>query len=217
MDEHIRPRESLSSVAAAPNMPSSPGESPARPSTDRQVARHPRKQLSDPIPHARHPYRLIVAHDDNRLIGTNGALPWSHPEDLKHFRRETMGHAIIMGRKTFSSIGQALPGRHNIVVTNNPDWSAPGALPVASLEMALELASTLDPLPFVIGGATLYDRSMAHAQELLVTHVAGQHEGDTYLANYEAMGFVCVDVQACPSSSSLRFMRWKPAASAMQP
>ena len=124
---------------------------------------------------------LIVAMSRNRIIGDKNRLPWYLPEDLKHFKAITMGHPIIMGRKTFDSIGRPLPGRENIVVTRNEDYDAPGVIVVHSLAEAVQACGDRDA--FVIGGAQLYQEALAHAQRLYVTMIDRDFEGDTYFPN----------------------------------
>ncbi len=126
------------------------------------------------------PLALIVAMADNRVIGRNGTLPWHLPEDLKRFKALTMGHAILMGRATHESIGKALPGRRNIVISRTPGASFQGCEVAASLDDALSLARTTDAQPFVIGGAQLYAAALSAVTHLFVTHVDGEVGGDTF-------------------------------------
>jgi len=127
---------------------------------------------------------LIVAVSRNGVIGRDGDLPWHIPEDLKHFRRNTVGHAIIMGRKTWDSIGRPLPKRRNIVVTRKRGMVLEGAEVVHSLGEALDLAREEDPEPRVIGGATLYREAFPSATRLLLTEVQRDVEGDTYFPDW---------------------------------
>jgi dihydrofolate reductase len=122
---------------------------------------------------------LIVAMAENRVIGRDNALPWRLPADLKHFRRITMGHPIIMGRKNFDSIGRPLPGRTNIVVTRSPDFSVPGCIVTHSVPDALAAANA-DAEPFIIGGAELYAQTLAQATRLYLTLVHAEIPGDVY-------------------------------------
>jgi len=122
---------------------------------------------------------IIVARARNGVIGKQGALPWHLPEDLAHFKATTTGHAIIMGRKTWDSIGRPLPKRRNIVVTRNPDWSAAGAERAGSLTEAVALAAGDEV--FIIGGAQLYDEALGMADKLIVTEIEADFEGDTWL------------------------------------
>ena len=112
---------------------------------------------------------IIVATDAERGIGIHNALPWRLPEDLAHFKRTTSGHAIIMGRKTFDSIGRPLPNRRNIVVTRNPAWRHDGVEAAASFEAAVALAGEAEA--FVIGGAQIYAEALASAARLIVTEI----------------------------------------------
>jgi dihydrofolate reductase len=121
---------------------------------------------------------LIAAVAENNVIGDGQAMLWRLSSDLKRFRRLTMGKPIIMGRKTWQSIGKALAGRTNIVVTRNPGFSAEGALVAPSLDAALGLAARESPDEImVIGGGEIYAQAMARADRLYVTHVAANPEG----------------------------------------
>lgn len=123
---------------------------------------------------------LIVARARNGTIGRGGTLPWRLPEDLGHFKRTTMGQPIVMGRRTWTSIGRPLPGRRSIVVSRDASFTAPGAQVVPSLAAALAAAGTTGEV-FVIGGARLYAEAMPHAQRLVVTQIDADFEGDTFL------------------------------------
>ena len=122
---------------------------------------------------------VIVAMAANRVIGKDNALPWRISEDLKRFKRLTMGHPIIMGRKTHESIGRALPKRRNIVVTRS-GATFDGCETAVSLEEAIALARTTDDCPFIIGGASLYLEALPIATELHLTTIDEDVEGDTY-------------------------------------
>jgi dihydrofolate reductase len=132
------------------------------------------------------PVALIVAAADNDVIGCNNALPWNLPADLRHFKRITMGRPILMGRRTFESIGRPLPGRSNIVITRDADYSAEGVHCVGSLDDALKLAQALalaagsDEL-MVIGGAQIYALALPIASRMYLTRVHAQPAGDAYL------------------------------------
>ena len=123
------------------------------------------------------PLALVVAMSRNRVIGVDGGLPWHIPEDLKHFRRVTLGHAIVMGRKTWDSIGRPLPKRRNLVVTRQEDLALGGAEVFHSLEAAIE-AARRDDEPRIVGGATLYEQALPKATRLLITEVDRVVEGD---------------------------------------
>ena len=112
---------------------------------------------------------IVVATDRQGGIGINNALPWHLPEDLAFFKRMTSGRAIIMGRKTFDSIGRPLPNRRNIVVTRNADWSHAGVETAHSLSEAIELAGSGEVC--IIGGAQIYAEALPHTQRLIVTEI----------------------------------------------
>ncbi|MAF96768.1 MAG: dihydrofolate reductase [Rhodospirillaceae bacterium] len=132
---------------------------------------------------------LIVAMAENRTIGLDGGMPWHIPEDLKLFKLVTMGHPVIMGRRTYQSIGAALPGRTNIVVTRNKDFEAADADVVHGLDQALTKARAVEELwrpdggreeIFVIGGAEIYGQVLAQAQRIYMTEVHRELPGDTF-------------------------------------
>jgi len=127
---------------------------------------------------------LVAAVASNRIIGSNGHLPWSLPEDLKHFKRLTLGHPVIMGRRTWESLKGLLPGRDNIVVSATPGYDAPGAAVANSLEGALALC-TGEPVAFVIGGSRLFAESLPIADGLVMTEIDRQYEGDTWFPEYD--------------------------------
>jgi dihydrofolate reductase len=133
----------------------------------------------------RAPLAIVVAMNADRVIGVGGDLPWRIREDLRHFKRVTMGHAIIMGRKTWDSIGRPLPGRQNIVVTRNTALKIEGVDVVHSLEAAIDLArASGDAEPCVIGGATLYSLALPLATRLHLTEVDRQVDGDTFFPRF---------------------------------
>jgi len=120
---------------------------------------------------------LIAAVGRNGVIGAVGGMPWHLPEDFAYFKRTTMGHPMVMGRKTFDSIGRVLPGRRTIVVTRQPDWSHAGVETSHSLADALALAGPADEV-FVCGGGQIYAEAMPFAQRLLITEVDQSPDGD---------------------------------------
>ena len=123
---------------------------------------------------------LIVAFANHNVIGINNSLPWHLPEDLKRFRALTTGHHIIMGRKTYESLGRLLPGRTTVIVTRNREFKVEGALIAHSLQAALVLAAG-DVEPFVIGGAELFKEGLKHATKLYITEVHAEFAGDAFL------------------------------------
>jgi dihydrofolate reductase len=125
---------------------------------------------------------LVAAVARNGVIGRDNTVPWRIPEDMEHFRAVTMGHPVVMGRRTWESLPdrfRPLPGRRNVVVTRNPDWSAKGAERAASLDDALRLLED-EPRVSVIGGGELYAAALPLADELLLTEVDSEVDGDTY-------------------------------------
>lgn len=129
---------------------------------------------------------IIVAKAKNNVIGKDNQIPWYLPADLKYFKKTTLHHHIIMGRKTFESIGRPLPNRTNIVVTRSIFFTATGCLVAHSLEEALQLALENDEEEvFVIGGAQLYSDALPYADRLYLTEVDVQPEGDTYFPDFE--------------------------------
>jgi len=136
------------------------------------------------------PLTVVVAWDADRVIGRDGGLPWHHPADLAHFRRTTLGHAIVMGRRCHEAIGRALPGRRNLVVTRNPAFRAPGVEAFPSFEAALEAAYETDPAPCVVGGAEIYALAMPRATRLVVTEIPGRHEGDVVFPAFDEAAWV---------------------------
>ena len=120
---------------------------------------------------------------ENRVIGINNTLPWRLPADLKHFRQLTTGHAVIMGRRNYESIGKPLPERTNIVVTQNPHYQAPGCVVVHSIDDALQRAAN-DPEIFIIGGAKIYAQTLDRADRLYLTLVHATVPGDTYFPEF---------------------------------
>ena len=127
---------------------------------------------------------LIAALARNRTIGRGNAMPWRLSEDLRRFKRLTLGHAVIMGRKTFESIGSPLPGRDNIVITRSRDWSPPGCAVVHSLDAALASVESRGEA-FVIGGAQIYALAMPLAQRLYLTEIERDFDGDAFFPEYD--------------------------------
>ncbi len=131
------------------------------------------------------PVSIVVAVADNGVIGRGNALPWDLPDDLQHFKRTTMGRPIVMGRKTFESIGRPLPGRLNIILTRDPSWTALGVSVASSIEQAIDLAegqAFIDGADsvMVIGGAEVYRQALPFASRAFVTRVHGHIDGDAF-------------------------------------
>jgi dihydrofolate reductase len=127
---------------------------------------------------------IIAAISDNGVIGRDNALPWHVSSDLKRFKSLTIGHHLLMGRKTFESIGRPLPGRSTIVVTRNSSWSADGVQTAASIEEALRLAND-DREIFIAGGAEIYRQTLRRADRLYITRVHAEMNGDAFFPEYD--------------------------------
>lgn len=131
---------------------------------------------------------MIAAMAKNRVIGKDKQMPWHLPADLKHFKATTLGYPIIMGRLTYESIGKALPGRKNIVVSSNQAYFLDDAIVVHSCELALEVAKKESDNVMVIGGGKIYESFLAQADVLHLTFIDLVAEGDTQFPDYEAAG-----------------------------
>lgn len=132
---------------------------------------------------------LVVARAVNGVIGRDGGLPWHLPADLKHFKRLTVGKPVVMGRRTFDSIGKPLPGRHNIVLTRDPAWRADGVTAVPNLAEAvaaagLQAGARPDEI-MIIGGATVYAEALPSARRAYLTEVHAEPAGDTLLPPFD--------------------------------
>ncbi|MBI4095098.1 MAG: dihydrofolate reductase [Candidatus Liptonbacteria bacterium] len=122
---------------------------------------------------------IIVAVGKNRVIGKRGGLPWYLPADLKHFKEITMGHPIVMGRRTHESIGKALPGRTNVVITREKNYEAPGCVIVHSIDEALDRVKGEEEI-FFIGGAEIFSQALPLAKRLYITQIDHEFEGDIF-------------------------------------
>lgn len=127
---------------------------------------------------------IIVAMAQNRTIGINNTLPWRCPKDLKHFKALTMGHHMIMGRKTFDSIGKPLPGRTTVIATRNKDLTIEGCIIAHSLEEAIA-ACAGDEEIFIVGGAELYAQAMPLVDTLYITEIQQNVEGDAHFPEFD--------------------------------
>jgi dihydrofolate reductase len=128
---------------------------------------------------------LVAAVAANGVIGRDGKLPWHLPEDLKRFKALTMGHHIVMGRRTYESIGRLLPGRTSVIVTRDRNYAVPGAIMASSVEDAVSKCAGDDEV-FVIGGAQIYQAALPSADRLYLTRVEAQLRGDTYFPAWDA-------------------------------
>lgn len=157
--------------------------------------------------------KAIVAYADNKVIGKDNDLIWHLPDDLKHFKRHTAGKTIIMGRKTWDSLGgRPLPKRRHIVITRQKDFEAKGAEVVQSLDAALELAKTEDEI-FIVGGAQIYELALPKTQWLEITEVHAAPEGDAFFPQWNQADFELVAEERHPKDEnhqySFTFKTWK--------
>lgn len=134
---------------------------------------------------------MIAAFAEGRVIGENGDMPWHLPADLQHFKKVTSGHPILMGRKTFESIGRPLPKRRNIVLTRNKDFSAAGVEVIHDFSEVTPLMK-LEEEFFVIGGATIYEQLLPKAERLYITNIHQAFKGDTYFPFIDEKEWVVV-------------------------
>lgn len=146
---------------------------------------------------------LIVAMSRNRVIGANGAIPWHLPDELKLFKRLTMGHHMIMGRKTYESIGRLLPGRTTVIVTRQRGYQVPDAIVAHGLEQAIAACGT-DPEVFVIGGAEIFREALPLADRIYLTTVDADLPGDTYMPSFAAANWREMSSQPHPADEGHR-------------
>ncbi len=163
------------------------------------------------------PLAMIAALADKRVIGLDNKMPWHLPADLKHFKAMTLGKPIIMGRKTWDSLGRPLPGRLNLVVSRQPDLQLEGAETFSSLDAALLRAEQwargqgVDEL-MLIGGAQLYAQALPQAQRLYLTRIEASPEGDAFFPAYDEADWARIDSQAHPAEGgapAYRFETWQ--------
>jgi dihydrofolate reductase len=147
---------------------------------------------------------LVAAVASNGIIGANGRLPWHFAEELKHFKEVTLGHPVIMGRRTWESLKGPLPGRKNIVVTRTPGYSAPGAAVAGSLHAALALCGDA-PKAMVIGGNQLFAESLPIAAGLELTEIHREYAGDTWFPAYDRSRWAEKKREARTAADGTRF------------
>lgn len=149
---------------------------------------------------------LLVAADENNVIGKDNTLPWHLPNDLKYFKNVTWGMPIVMGRKTYDSIGKPLPGRHNIVLTHNQSWQAAGVDVVHSVEEAVNTA-TKNAIKeiFIIGGAEVFKTLLPKANKLYLTRIHHQFEGDVYLPQWQNEDWQLVSEKFCDADEKNKY------------
>ena len=147
---------------------------------------------------------LVAAVAKNGVIGAGGNLPWHLPEDLRHFKKLTLGHPVIMGRRTWESLGKPLPGRENIVISRRTGYEAPGASVAASLEAAIALCAG-EPVAFVIGGAEIYAAALPLADGLVLTEIQMDYEGDTRFPEWNRKAWRVSQKETHTSGEGVRF------------
>ncbi len=153
---------------------------------------------------------LVVAMNQDRVIGRGGALPWHFGEDLRHFKNVTMGHPLLMGRKTYDSIGRPLPGRPTIVISRNPELTIEGCKVAASFDEALTVArAEYDKMPMVVGGASAYQEALPVVTHLYLTEVDLKVENaDTFFPSFDRSEFKQVKENA-GQDPRLTFSEWE--------
>lgn len=158
---------------------------------------------------------IIAAMAANRVIGRNNTIPWRIPEDMAHFKAATMGHAVIMGRRTYESIGAPLPGRRNIVVSGTPSYRPhPDCTVVSSLPEAVRLCREADKA-FVIGGEQLFRAALAIADTLILTIIGRDYAGDAFFPDFSGQPFVLTGSREVAAAMPLEiqiYRRMKPAS-----
>lgn len=148
--------------------------------------------------------QIVVAYSQNRVIGHEGGLPWQLPSDLAHFRRVTLGYPVIMGRKTWESIGRPLPGRRNLVVSHQKDLSLPGATVHSDLEDALRACDMVERIS-IIGGEQIFSLALCVADEIIATEIHADLPGDTWFPKLDTNKWTEVERQPQPEENSLCF------------
>ena len=158
---------------------------------------------------------LIAAMAENRVIGKEGAIPWHLPDDLARFKSLTLGHPVVMGRKTFESIGRPLPGRRNLVISRNPGFKAPGIEVFSSIDEVLATLSEAESPEelMVIGGGHLYGQLLPRADRLYLTHIDLAVAGDTRFPAFDDEQWLLVESEAHPADEKnphpYRFEIWQ--------
>jgi dihydrofolate reductase len=151
---------------------------------------------------------LVVAIAKNRVIGLNNKMPWHLPEDLQHFKKTTLGHTLIMGRKTFESIGKPLPGRRTIVLTRDTNWRYDGCETAQSISSALELAKlTPEKHPFIVGGANVYQQALHDGlvDKMIVTKIDITPDGDAFFPIIDESSWAQIGSEQFESKTGLNY------------
>jgi dihydrofolate reductase len=147
---------------------------------------------------------IIVAMNNKRVIGLNNALPWHISEDLKHFKKLTLNHSVVMGRKTFESIGKPLKQRKNIVISRNESLNFEGVMIVNSIDKAISIANDESEI-FIIGGEQIYSISLSIATHMYITEVNNNNEGDAFFPNFKKNQWSEISRQNLTSENGLDF------------
>ncbi|WP_281212425.1 type 3 dihydrofolate reductase [Shewanella insulae] len=147
---------------------------------------------------------MIAAMANNRVIGKDNQMPWHLPEDLRHFKQMTLGKPVVMGRKTFESIGRPLPGRHNLVVSRQKDLVIEGVTCVTSFEQAKEVVKGCEEL-VVIGGGQLYAELLPQADSLYLTEINLDVEGDTHFPDWDDGSWLCLNSESHINDKGLEY------------
>ena len=147
---------------------------------------------------------LVAAVAANGIIGANGKLPWHIPEELQHFKKLTLGHPVIMGRRTWESLKAQLPQRENIVVTRQAGYDAPGAAAATALDAALAMCIG-EPVAFVIGGTQLFEESLPIAAGMVLTEIQRDYEGDTWFPKWDRKQWKETQRESHTAASGVRF------------
>ena len=150
---------------------------------------------------------IIVAMDRKNLIGKDGKMPWHIPEELEYFKKITMGYKIIMGRKTFESIGKVLPGRENIILTRNSDFHHDNVKVFNELNDLLEYLDNQEEV-FIIGGAEIYKLFLPYATKLYITRIECEYEGDTYFPKIDYKGWIEIEKSEIQFSGDLQYQHF---------
>lgn len=152
---------------------------------------------------------IIAAIGDNRELGKNNQLLWHIPEDLKRFKALTLGHTVIMGRKTYEYLGKPLPNRTNIIITNDKEFTAPGCTIAHSLDEAIQKSS--DTETFIIGGASIYKQAIDRVDKLYLTRVSGSFDADAFFPDYSRFSHVVSKAEKHDDTYTYTFLELTPS------
>jgi len=151
---------------------------------------------------------LIVAMAKNRVIGNCDQLPWHLPTDLHRFKQLTMGHSLLMGRRTFESIGQPLPGRQTIILSRNPEYRATGCKVATDINAGIQLAGSTTEL-FICGGGNIYRQTLPLTERLYVTEIDAEIAGDSFFPNWQYQDFSRIHTETCQDTIDYNFSIWQ--------